>query len=65
MSSRSKGVTKVALTRLAISWVISSAWCSASRIRSAIALRSLPSASISARIAAPSTSLEADSVSSW
>ena len=33
MSSRSNGVTNVAFTRLAISWVVSSASCSASRMR--------------------------------
>jgi hypothetical protein len=60
MSSRSNGVTKVAFTRRAISCVISSASCSASRIREAIALRSAPSLSISARIEAPSTILLAD-----
>ena len=33
MSSRSNGVTKVVLTLLTIAWVVSSAACSASRIR--------------------------------
>ena len=33
MSSRSNGVTKVVFTRLTIAWVVSSAACSASRIR--------------------------------
>ena len=37
MSSRSNGVTKVLLTRLTIAWVVSSAACSASRMRCAIA----------------------------
>ncbi len=63
MSSRSNGVTNVAFTRLAISWVVSSASCSASRMRAAMSSRSTDSPSSSARMAAPSTRRVADSVS--
>ena len=38
MSSRSNGVTKVVFTRRTIACVVSSAWCSASRMRRAIVL---------------------------
>ena len=62
MSSRSNGVTKVELTRLTIAWVVSSARCSASRMRSAMSVRSASSPSISARMSAPSTRWVADSV---
>ncbi len=53
MSSRSNGVTKVLLTRRTIAWVVSSAACSASRMRWAISARGAPSASISLSSWAP------------
>ena len=55
MSSRSNGVTKVLLTRRTIEWVVSSAACSASRIRWAISALDAPSDSISLRSWAPTT----------
>jgi hypothetical protein len=65
MSSRSKGVTKVLLTRWMISRVVPSAVLSASRISLALAAWSVPSANISASSAAPLTRCWADSVKSW
>ena len=42
MSSRSNGVTNVLFTRRTMAWVVSSAACSASRIRRATSSRSPP-----------------------
>ena len=61
MSSRSKGVTKVLLTRWMISRVVLSAALSASRISLALAARSVPSANISASSPEPVTRCWADS----
>ena len=46
MSSRSNGVMKVEFARLMIAWVVSSAWCSASRICSPRAFLSVLTSSI-------------------
>ncbi len=61
MSSRSNGVTKVLFTRRTMAWVVSSQACSASRMRCAMAARSVPSAIISASRLAPTTRCWADS----
>ncbi len=62
MSSRSNGVTKVLLTFLTIAWVVSSAACSASRMRLATSDLSEVSDSISASSSAPRTRCCAASV---
>ena len=62
MSSRSNGVTNVLLTRFTMACVVSSAACSASRIRRAMSSRSLPSPSISASSSEPSTRCWPESV---
>ncbi len=55
MSSRSKGVTNVLLTRRMTVWVVSSAACSAARMRVATSALSDVSDSISASSSAPTT----------
>ena len=55
MSSRSNGVTNVLFTRRMIEWVVSSAACSASRMRWAISALELPADSISLRSWDPTT----------